>query len=151
MDTQDLWHIGKAIGLPGFDDSNDHELESMNKDIARSKREDRKEMRSTSEDTLYQELSSFLVGEGQQNVEMNTRAVTDAWIKRIRKKYEGSVIRRTVNSKDNEGKSITGLEAYEEHLCVLEMYQHEYDAIEALAKRTTDSETFVRRFASEVR
>ena len=56
-----------------------------------------------------------------------------------------------VNSKDNEGKSITGLEAYEEHLCVLEMYQHEYDTIEALAKRMTDSETFVQWFANEVR
>ena len=78
MDTQDLWHIGKASGLPGFDDSNDHELKSMNKDIACSKQEDRKEMRLTSEDTLYQDLSSFLVGDGEQKVEMNTQAITDA-------------------------------------------------------------------------
>ena len=78
MDTQDLWHIRKAIGLPGFDDSNEYELESMSKDIACSKQEDRKEMRSTSEDTLYQDLSSFLVGDGEQKVEMNTQAITDA-------------------------------------------------------------------------
>ena len=46
---------------------------------------------------------------------------------------------------------MTGLDAYEEHWCVVEMYQHEYDALEALAETTMDSETFVRRFASEVR
>ena len=60
------------------------------------------------------------------------------------------MIQCTVNSKDNEGKLITGLEAYEEHLCILEMYQHKYDIIEALAKRTTDSKTFMWQFASEV-
>ena len=84
MDMQDLWHIRKAIGLPGFDDSNDHELESMNKDIARSKQEDRKEMRSTSE-ALSQDLSSFLVGDGEQKVKMNTWAITNAWIKRFKR------------------------------------------------------------------
>jgi hypothetical protein len=43
------------------------------------------------------------------------------------------------------------LEPYEEHRCVVNMYEHEYAALEVLAERTMDSETFVWRFASEVR
>ena len=117
----------------------------MNKELACAKG---KEMRSTEEGATYSDLTSYA---GKQEAELRTRAVTDVWIKRIRKKYEGSVIRRTVNSKDNSGKLMTGLDAYEEHWCVVEMYQHEYDALEALAETTMDSETFVRRFASEVR
>jgi hypothetical protein len=149
--TQDLWNIGKVIGLGGFDDSNDAELDVMNKSLARAKRDDKKEMRSMDEEVLNQQMEQYMGGEGEpEGQEERSKYVSAKWMEKIRAKYEGAVIRRTTHSTDYRGDWITGLEAYEQHLCVVKMYDHEYEALEKLAEKAADSETFVRRFASEV-
>jgi hypothetical protein len=149
---QDLWHIGKAIGLPQFDDTNDEELEEMNKELARAKREDRKEIKSTDEAELQDRMGSYMDGTKEyEQPEAHTQFVSASWIEKIREKYKGSVIRRTVNSLDNTGKAISGLDPYREHRCVVQMQDHEYKALEKLAEKSMDSETFAKRFASEVR
>jgi hypothetical protein len=146
-----LWFIGKAIGLPGFQDANDEELDEMNKAIARAKREDRKGLRAMDEVTLNQQMGNYIGGTGdQEGLERGTQYTSAFWMTKIRAKYEGAVIRRTVKSVDNTGQAISGLEPYEEHRCVIELYEHEYAALENLAEEAMDSETFVRRFASEV-
>jgi hypothetical protein len=149
--TQDLWNIGTAIGLEGFDDSHDHELNTMNAALARAKREDKKSMRSTDNEVLNQQMGAYLEGKvEQEGLETQTQYWSGWWLTKIREKYEGAVIRRTALSTDYEGESINGLEPYDEHLCVLDMYEHEYEALERHAERAVDSESFVRRFASEV-
>jgi hypothetical protein len=149
--TQDLWFIGKALGIPGFEDMMDSELDQMNKALSRAKREDKKEMRSTDGDVLHEQMAGYLTGTGEQEgIEARTQQVSSYWMKKIREKYQGSVIRRTVKSLDYRGEAISGLEPYQEHKCFIQMNDHEYESLEALAANTTDSEAFVRRFASEV-
>ena len=148
---QDLWNIGKAIGLPGFRDSKDHELDAMNAALARAKREDRRELRATDEEVLNQRMEAFVAGTGEQeDVDTHYQFAIATWMKKIREKYEGAVIRRTVYSLDYWGNSITGLEPYLEHVCMISLFDHEYEALERLAEKAVDSESFVRRFASEV-
>jgi hypothetical protein len=150
--NQDLWHIGKAIGLQGFDDAHDDELEDMNKDLARARREDRKEVKATDEAELLKELDNYMKGDKEiERSEANTQHTSAVWIEKIRMKYQGSVIRRTVNSRDYTDEAISGLDAYQEHRCVVNMNEHEYEMLEGLAEETMESETFTKRFASEVR
>jgi hypothetical protein len=76
--------------------------------------------------------------------------MTEKWMRRVQKKYEGAVICRNQHSTDNLGESITGLKPFEEHQCSFPLYEHEYEALEMLAEKAMDSETFIRRFASDV-
>ena len=123
----------------------------MNKELCRAKREDKKDIKDTDQDELHEKMGQYMGGEGENNQsEVHTKAVSALWINKIREKFRGAVIRRTVNSLDYTGKPISGLEPYKEHLSVINMYEHEYEALEALAEKAMDSETFVRRFASEV-
>lgn len=148
---QDLWYIGKAIGLQGFGDEMDSELDRMNSDIARAKREDRKKMKSTDDAEIQKQLGGIMEGTAQtQRPGLQAQNASARWVQNIRDKYRGSVIRRTVNSLGHDGEAISGLDPYEEHMCVVEMYDHEYEALEALAEDSMDSETFVKRVASEV-
>jgi hypothetical protein len=148
---QDLWNIGKAIGLPGFDDIFDHELDAMNKALAKAKREDRNQMKEMGEDEFNEKVTAFVAGEGgEEGVNAHTDFVNAKYMEIIRRKYEGAVIRRTAYSTDYRGYSITGLEPYAEHKMLVELNEHEYEALERLAETAVDNETFVRRFASEV-
>jgi hypothetical protein len=160
MRTQDLWHIGRAIGLPGFreDAETNAELAEMARDVARAKREDRKMLLEREEDTRTAltrvfhgeqgELAS--VSAAQRAVDQNFRRVNAMWMTRVRAKYQGSVIRRTGDSLDVHGNRISGLEPYIEHICMLELHTHEYDALETLAQKAMDDESLARRFLSEV-
>lgn len=148
---QDLWNIGKAIGLLGFDDRYDHELDAMNKALAKAKREDRNQMKAMDEDEFNEKVVAFVAGEGEEEgVHVHTNFVSAQYMRMIREKYEGAVIRRTAYSVDYRGYSITGLEPYDEHKILVQLNEHEYEALERLVETAVDSETFVRRFASEV-
>src|SRR6266571_7554101 len=150
--TQNLWLIGKVIGLPGFSDANDRELDDMNKALARAKREDRKEMKATSEDDLEIELRGLVVGDADpESIEKRSQSTGAMWMTKIREKYEGAVIRRTVKSKDYIGQGISGLKPYEQHRCVIRLHEHEYEALEGIAEKAMNSEGFALQFASEVR
>ncbi|KAH9046210.1 P-loop containing nucleoside triphosphate hydrolase protein [Lactarius hengduanensis] len=111
----DLWNIGKVIGLPAFDDKNDREFERMKKMLSRAQRQDKKIVKTEDQGKVIDYVTEYLRGKtGPQAV----------WVNIIREKYQGSVIRRTVNSKD-------------------------HTALERFAKDAVDNESFVRRFASE--
>jgi hypothetical protein len=55
------------------------------------------------------------------------------WIQEIRDRYYGHVIRRTVTSLDNEGKHIIGLEPFQEHDLVMDLYPWEMAHLEKVA------------------
>ena len=108
----------------------------MNKALACAKRED---------------MEAMVAGVGEQeDVNTHTELESAKWMGIIREKYQGVVIRRTADSLDYQGESITGLLPYKDHLCVLEMHKQEYKALERLVERPMESEMFVRWFASEV-
>ena len=156
---QDLWNIGRAIGLHGFREApeTNAELEEMTQDLSRARREDRK-IQQGYEDQTRSALSRMFQGKqeqggvsaAQQAVDQNFRKANAMWMTKIRAKYQGAVIRRTVNSLDYSGNVISGLEPYEEHICMLELHDHEYDALEKLAEKALDSDSLARRFSSEV-
>lgn len=149
---QDLWYIGKAIGLPDFDDVMDSQLDEMNAALRRAKRDDSKSLRGTEESELQSQAREYLGGRDEsQQTDARQQFVAATWIKKIREKYRGSVIRRTVNSLDHDGIPISELEPYEQHRCVIELFKHEYAELDLLAERATDGETFAKRFSSEVR
>jgi hypothetical protein len=156
---QDLWHIGKVVGLPGFkDDKNtDEEIAEMKRDLARAKRDDKRmlmqhaaESRSALHRMFHGQNDEGAVSAVQQNIDENYHQANAKWMKIVREKFQGAVIRRTGKSLDYQGRSISGLEPYYEHICMLRLYTHEYDALETLAERSLDSETFAQRFSSEV-
>jgi hypothetical protein len=156
---QDLWNIGRAIGLNGFRVSAeiDAELHEMTRDLSRARRDDRK-LQAGYEDQTRSALSRMFQGTqeqggvsaAQQAVDQNFRRENALWMTKIRVKYQGAVIRRTVNSRDYANNVISGLEPYEEHICMLKLYSHEYDALETLAEKALDDDSLVRRFSSEV-
>jgi hypothetical protein len=116
VSTQDLWHIGKAIGLPEFDDTNDWELEEMNKALAHAKREDEKEQKATDEEKLHDQMQPYIEGRRElEQTKARTQFTSALWVRKIWEKYRGAVIRRTVNSLDYTGQAIAGLEPYEQH------------------------------------
>lgn len=149
---QDLWYIGKAIGLPEFNDLNDRELEEMAKALRRAKREDTKALKGIDEEQQQAQVHRYIEGEVQpERTEVQMQFTAATWMRKIREKYKGSVIRRTVNSLDYTNTPISRLDAYEQHRCVIALYEHEYEALEGLAAEVMDSEVFAKRFASEVR
>ncbi|KAH9019253.1 P-loop containing nucleoside triphosphate hydrolase protein [Lactarius pseudohatsudake] len=132
----DLWNIGKVIGLPAFDDKND--------------RETKKIVKTEDQGKVIDYVTEYLRGKTDpKQVDTISQYIGAVWVNIIREKYQGSVIRRTVNSKDHTGEPISGLEPYEEHRCVIELHEHEYTALERFAKDAVDNESFVRQFASE--
>ncbi|KAH9048618.1 P-loop containing nucleoside triphosphate hydrolase protein [Lactarius deliciosus] len=147
----DLWNIGKVIGLPAFDDKNDREFEKMKKMLGRAQRQDKKIVKTEDQGKVIDYVTEYLRGKTDpKQVDTISQYIGAVWVNIIREKYQGSVIRRTVNSKDYTGEPISGLEPYEEHRCVIELHEHEYAALERFAKDAVDNESFVRRFASEV-
>ncbi len=50
-----------------------------------------------------------------------------------RKRFEGAVMRRTVDSRDYEGKPISGLEPYEQRMVLLKLSHEEQETIDELA------------------
>lgn len=124
----------------------------MTRELARAKREDDKvltEKEGDARDALHRMVQGRK-DEGQKDVDKNFRKMNATWMTVIRAKFEGFVIRRTVQSLDYEGKPISGLGPYEEHICVLNLHDHEYAALEKLAEDALDTESFARRFSSEV-
>lgn len=157
--VQDLWNIGKAIGLHGFKDGEetDNELKMMNREIARAKREDKKllsgveeESRSALRRVFQGTKDEGAVSAVQDTVDQTYWRVNAKWMKVIRAKYQGSVIRRTGSSLDINGNPISGLPPYDEHICILKLYRHEYAALDTLAEKALDGESFAKRFSSEV-
>jgi hypothetical protein len=157
--SQDLWNIGRAIGISGFkeDEETNRELQQMTRDLARAKREDKKMMsddeeraRSALHRVIQGKQDEGAISDAQIAVDHNFKKMNAQWMKVIRAKYQGVVIRRTVNSLDYAGRPISGLEPYDEHICLLKLHRHEYDALERLAEKTLNDESFAQRFSSEV-
>ncbi|KAH9010726.1 hypothetical protein EDB85DRAFT_2160859 [Lactarius pseudohatsudake] len=133
----DLWHIGKVIGLSGFKDDSrtNEELDDMKRSLARAKRDDKNlllERQAESRQALHRMF------EGNDDDQGLISAVNNAVDQNFRKE----------NAKWM-AVAISGLEPYEEHICLLKLYEHEYDALEALATKALDNPSFPRQFSSE--
>jgi hypothetical protein len=52
----------------------------------------------------------------------------------IRRRFSGAVIRRTIQSVDNTGARISGLEPYQEHLLVVDLYESELENLKGICE-----------------
>ncbi|KAH9019860.1 P-loop containing nucleoside triphosphate hydrolase protein [Lactarius pseudohatsudake] len=156
----DLWHIGKVVGLPGFksDKHTKEVLEVMTRELTQAKLEDKKlllEREAESRQTLHRmshgKKDKGLISVVNKVVDHNFHKENTKWMAVVQEKYRGAVIRRTVNSLDHENKAISSLEPYEEHICLLKLYDPEYEALETLAAKALNntSESSVQCFSSE--
>lgn len=129
-------------------------MAEMMRDLAHAKRED-KRMTPESRNALLRmfdgDSREGTVSAVDRNVDQSYHQANTKWMTIARAKYQGAVIRRTVNSLDYEGNPISGLEPYEEHICMLNLFNHEYDALEMLAENAVSTVSFGRCFSSEVR
>ncbi|KAI0257849.1 P-loop containing nucleoside triphosphate hydrolase protein [Gloeopeniophorella convolvens] len=67
----------------------------------------------------------------------------------IHERYSGAVIWRAGSSTDYLGNPISGLEPYRERVCILELFEHEYENFEKMANEELAKET--RQVASQIR
>jgi hypothetical protein len=102
--------------------------------------------RNTALTRLFQGQS----GERTVPVDHHFRRANATWMKVIRAKYQGAVIRRTGETLDIYGKAISGLEPFEEHICMLQLFDHEYESLQTLAEKSMNDKSIARRFSSEV-
>ncbi|EMD31654.1 hypothetical protein CERSUDRAFT_127231 [Gelatoporia subvermispora B] len=131
----DLWNMGRMVGLETFDIDFDDDAATMARELRKASAQDLK-MRKQSKSTEVL-IRSLVSGEGSApaNLLQNSsyRQVSTEWIERIRSKFSGSVIRRTVDSLDWAGRPISGLEPYTEHTLMLDLCEHERKNLEQLA------------------
>ena len=129
----------------------------MTGQLARAKREDKKALSNHAADSrraLHQlfrgEKDEESLSALRKNVDEGYLMENARWMKIVRERYQGSVIRRTGNSLDYLGQPISGLEPYDEHICLLKLYAHEYSALDTLARQSLDGSSFSRTFSSQV-
>ncbi|KAH9019722.1 P-loop containing nucleoside triphosphate hydrolase protein [Lactarius pseudohatsudake] len=155
----DLWHIGKVIGLSGFKDDvhTNEELARMQRELAEARQEDKKiqlDHEAESLGVLHRTSHGEIEGTisvSEKAVEQKFQNVKAQWMKVVHERYHGAVIRRTVNSLDYLGNTISGLEPYEEHVCMLELHEHEYKALGDIAsQRLAKTYKSLRRLECEV-
>ncbi|KAH8986189.1 P-loop containing nucleoside triphosphate hydrolase protein, partial [Lactarius hatsudake] len=156
--AEDLCNIGKAMGIARFRDGNNDELKEMSTQIRRARFADKKALKNNEASTRTRLRGVLRSAEGTEAgyaADANYLKVNAQWMEVIRKKYEGLVIRRTAKSLDDTQQPIAGLEPYEEHTCILELYDHirktYYEALESIAVKQLDDSSFTKRFSSEVR
>lgn len=120
---QDLWNLGQCLLIAEFGNDYATEAEEMKRELRSAAAKDRREMKK-----------GKLKGEAATMVWANYFEKVLKWIRIIREKFTGTVIRRTLQSKDNRGEPISGLEPYIEKQIVIKLYPHEMANLDELAK-----------------
>lgn len=124
----------------------------MRRDINRARAQDRKTRDEEGNSQAGIIVRGILEGQTAPNIELQQQVVTSQWMKMIREKFRGKVMRRTGNSKDYEGKIISGVAAPSEHLLLLDLYKWERENLETLADKMLESpQAGARLGSSEVR
>ncbi|EGO04147.1 hypothetical protein SERLA73DRAFT_67866 [Serpula lacrymans var. lacrymans S7.3] len=135
----DLWHVGRFMGLSGFEGpNNNNKSRTMNKEINASQR---KVCRSRKQDNLDATLlRGVMVGNNKfaNDNASEYRTSILSWMNVMRDKFAGSVIRRTVDSKDFSQQPISGLSPHTEHPLLLSMYNWERKNLHNIAKELVD-------------
>lgn len=109
----------------------------MKRDINRARVQDRK-TRDLDEDGII--VRGVIEGKNTPaNLEMQQQLITSKWMKVIREKFRGKVMRRTGNSKDWQGNPISGIAAPSDHLLLLDLYDWEREHLESLATKMLES------------
>jgi hypothetical protein len=124
----------------------------MRRDLNRARAQDRKTRDEEGNSQAGIIVRGILGGQTAPNIELQQQVLTSKWMKLIREKFRGKVMRRTGNSKDYLGKFISGIAAPSEHLLLLDLYEWERENLEKLADKMLESpQAGARLGSSEVR
>jgi hypothetical protein len=130
--VQDLWNLGRCMGIEAFDSSHDKEANKMASQLRAAATKDRKRLSQGNRAKTV--LMATVKGDAGVKFESAYRDKMVWWVEIIRKRYAGFVVRRTILSVDNKGSRISGLEPFQEHYLQVELYQHEIQNLETLAQ-----------------
>ncbi|KAF8268077.1 hypothetical protein EI94DRAFT_1700483 [Lactarius quietus] len=98
----------------------------------------------------YQDVQAQNILEAQHALDANFQRENGKWMKIMWEKYQGLVIWQTVNLLDRSREPISRLVPYEEHNCLLLLFDHKYEALETLTVNLLDSKSVVSHFLSKV-
>lgn len=119
-----------------FDSADNGEFNEMKRDLNRARAYDRKQRDDEGKSTAGVIVRGVLEGRsGRTDSEMQQQVVTMKWMKMIRERFRGKVMRRTGASKDSSGKLISGVAVPSEHLLLLELYDWERENLAELADK----------------
>jgi hypothetical protein len=125
--------------LSAFGAHADAEAKDMSTSLRAALTKDRKSRKDV--DLSRNIVRGITKGDTSTPVCSHFQATTLEWISKLRGRYAGIVIRRTVHSVDYSGKRISGLEPYMEHLLVLELYENEISNLHNLADSLVQNST----------
>ncbi|KAG9308261.1 hypothetical protein JVU11DRAFT_12148 [Chiua virens] len=132
----DLWIMGHVMGIPAF--ANKDKFDEMKKELNRAQARDRKAERAS--DDAADRLRGLLKGLEEHNTIANSELYPkiQEWMPRIRDAFAKHVIRRTLDSVDNLGEKIFGMQPYREHIMLVELREWETQALSALTSEIAD-------------
>ncbi|KAK7682072.1 hypothetical protein QCA50_014658 [Cerrena zonata] len=118
---RDLWHIGRMLGIDGFDEQD--EYVEMNKESSRALRADRR-VREVN-------IEAFVHGEADGNAVGNVDEVNLKWMRKMRRLFQGYIVRRSEESRNCDGKPLMDLKQYQLVILELELSGREKEEVEA--------------------
>lgn len=159
---QDLWNIGRFLGLVGFDGTTtrpkgdadwvnpDEDFKEMVRELRSTLRKDRKERAEGAAEEHVRRVAGGL--DAGRTVYGAHAECVSKWIAVIRNKFRGSVLRRTATSTTYNGERISGLAPATEHNIMGKLYENEAGWMETIAGQlaSQDAEAGMTQTASKV-
>ncbi|EED77154.1 predicted protein, partial [Postia placenta Mad-698-R] len=135
----DLWFIGCMLGIPAFDEpQHDKELYQWRSQLATAMRNDRASAKHSGSAMKVVSRVAHGLSVEDDALENGFSKVVDAMMVDVRAKYDGFVVRRTLGSLDWEGKAISGLPPYAEHILMLKLTGEEYKNLDTIANEAAE-------------
>ena len=123
-----------------FSSADNGEFDEMKRELNRARAYDRKQRDEEGNSTAGVLVRGVLEGRsGHTDIELQQQVVTTKWMKMIRARFRGKVMRRTGASKDNSGRLISGVAEPSEHLLLLDLYDWERDNLAELADKLLET------------
>jgi len=129
---QDLWNLGRYLGMPEFGSGKDKEAQKMERRLRSAQTQDRQRLKKG--DRAIRIVQAAVKGSSGPQMQSLYNKEMMKWIGLIRKHFTGVVIRRTLSSVDNNGNRISGLGPLQEHHLIVTLYAHEIKNLEELAQ-----------------
>ncbi|EIW75348.1 hypothetical protein CONPUDRAFT_66102, partial [Coniophora puteana RWD-64-598 SS2] len=135
--AQDLWYIAAIMKIA--DAASEGTFVEMNKELQRANREEGKRLKKENKNTT----ATFLAGgPTREDDAVNLYLPTMMkWVREARRWFQPFVIRRTIDSLDNNGNPISGLEPYTTQIIELQMYRHERKNVRRIANALAQKKT----------
>jgi hypothetical protein len=119
--------------MPTFmGDEVDEMYAKLCREFAKARGKDLRRRSSDEEDAEHAEYGIEAPEESEQ------RKVALRWVKRLRERFTGFIVRRTHDSVDCDGKKISGLAPYEEYRLDLRQFKLEASMIKSLPSRNSE-------------